>query len=245
MAASDHACVAPRAGARSSLAAAFLFMFVMLPSGAARASCVAQDLRDHACAFVQAFGDEVLRVLRDTTVAASRKNEILYMFYVTHFDQNKIGGSISFATKVRWETIPPAARAEVNDLIGRYVVEHLVLQRLGGFLAKARNVSFQATYSELFPRLGHAKVQGTFIKDGEHLEVVLHLSYNERGGYRIFDLCLKLTGSCMLREYKRAMAQYSQSERYDSLVEKLGGRIEALLETLRDLIPGTLTFKAM
>lgn len=244
MAVLDHAIAAGRGGVRSLLAAALLFLYVMIPAGTARASCVAQDLRDQACSFVQEFGNEVLRVLRDRAIPPSRKNEILYMFYITRFDQNKIGGNISFATKVRWETIPPAARAEVNDLIGRYVVEYLVLKRLGGFLASARTVSFKAIYSE-FPRLGYAKVQGAFIKDGEHLEVALHLSYDGRGGYRIFEMCLKLTGSCMLREYRRAMAQHSQSEGYDSLVERLGGKVEALLETLRDLVTGTLTFKAM
>lgn len=243
MAVLEHATAAGRGGVRSLLAAAFLFLGITSPSGTAHASCVAQDLRDQACFFVQAFGNEVSRVLRDRNIPPARKNEILYMFYVTRFDHNKIGGNISLATGVRWETIPPSARAEVSDLIGRYVVEYLVLQRLGGFLGNARIVSFKAIYS-VYPRLGYARVRGAFIKDGEHLEVDLHLSYDGRGGYRIFELCLKITESCMLREYRRAMAQHSNSGEYDSLVEKLGGRIEALLETLRNLVAGVLVFKA-
>lgn len=182
---------------------------LLLPAGAAMA-----DKRDDAAvSFVQKMGDIALTELTGKNITGKEREGRVRELLRKNFDVNAIG---RFALGKHWNAATEAQRKEYLSLFEDMIVRTYA-QRFGEYAGQQFNVKSAKAISERDSIVNSQVVQ----KDGPPVAVDWRVR-NNAGNLKVIDV--------FIENVSMAITQRSD---FDAVIQRGGGKVEALLESLR------------
>lgn len=182
---------------------------LVLPAGAA----FAQKRDEAAVGFVQKMGDVALTELTGKNISAKEREARVRELLRKNFDVNAIG---RFALGKHWNTANEAQRKEYLSLFEDMIVRTYA-QRFGEYAGQQFKVSSAKAISDRDSIVSSQVVQ----KDGPPVAVDWRVR-NNGGNLKVIDV--------FIENVSMAITQRSD---FDAVIQRGGGKVEALLESLR------------
>jgi phospholipid transport system substrate-binding protein len=198
---------------RAALLGVAVWVTVSVPGGDANA----QDVAREAAAFVQAFGDDALRIAADKALTASERQRRLKARFVESFDVPAIG---RFVLGRYWAAATPSERAEFLTLF-----EEMTVKVYNGRFAHEQIAAFVVNNSRS-QNTGGALVATTvsFSSAKEPIKVEWRVERAPRT-LKIVDVIAEGVSLSL-----------AQRDEFGSVLRRNGGHIDALLDAMRETI---------
>ena len=173
----------------------------------------AQDITQEAAAFVQSVGDQAMAVLGDRTLTPSDRGVRFRDLFVNHFDVAAIG---QFVLGRYWRSASDRQRTEF-------------LQLFEVMLVKAYNTRFVDYTGEQF------SVDATRHEGANHALVTSSVARPNSPPVKVDWRVLRRGGRLKIVDIlvEGVSMSLAQQQEFGAVIQRNGGRIEALLEAMR------------
>jgi phospholipid transport system substrate-binding protein len=199
------------------LLAALLFSVVVGTTSVAASPSAAQDITQDAAAVVQSLGDQAVAIVRDSSLTPGDREKRFQKMFVENFDVPTIG---RFVLGRYWRTATEAQRSEFLTLFEAIIV-------------KTYNRRFADYQGEQFSVVARRR-------DGDDSAIITTKMTRPSGVETVnvdwrairHDDKLKIVDVII----EGISMSVTQQQEFGSVVQRNGGQVEALLQTMRELV---------